>query len=87
MWASDRTFDWTHLTDRAPNAFKYFEQAYISVKPKSWKGVQIDAGEFVTSAGAEVIRRQRQLQLLAFPAVRVGDSLLPLRDSHHDPDR
>jgi len=50
-----QTFDWIHATDRAPNAFKYFEQAYISVKPKSWKGVQIDAGEFVTSAGAEVI--------------------------------
>ena len=31
------------------------EQAYIDFKPKSWKGVQIDVGEFVTSAGAEVI--------------------------------
>jgi len=49
------TFKWIHSTDRAPEAFQYFEQAYVSVKPKSWKGVQVDVGEFVTSAGAEVI--------------------------------
>jgi hypothetical protein len=42
-------------TDRAPEAFKYFEQAYVSFKPKSLHGVEIDAGKFVTSAGAEVI--------------------------------
>lgn len=29
-------------------------QAYASVKPASWKGVQFDFGKFVTSAGAEV---------------------------------
>jgi hypothetical protein len=29
-------------------------QAYVSVKPKSWKGVQVDFGKFYTSAGAEV---------------------------------
>jgi Putative beta-barrel porin-2, OmpL-like. bbp2 len=50
-----QAFDWMHSTDRAPEAFKYFEQAYVSFKPKSWHGVEIDAGEFVTSAGAEVI--------------------------------
>jgi hypothetical protein len=50
-----QTFDWIHSTDRAPEAFKYFEQAYVSFKPKSWKGVEVDVGEFVTSAGAEVI--------------------------------
>jgi len=44
-----------HATDRAPDGLKYFEQAYISFKPKSFKGVEIDAGQFVTSAGAEVI--------------------------------
>lgn len=49
------TFDAIHSTDRAPEAFKYFKQAYVSFKPKSWHGVEIDAGEFVTSAGAEVI--------------------------------
>ena len=50
-----QTFDIIHSTDRAPEAFKYFEQAYVSVKPKSWHGLELDAGEFVTSAGAEVI--------------------------------
>jgi hypothetical protein len=50
-----QTFSAIHSTDRAPQALKYFEQAYISVKPKSWHGLQVDAGEFVTSAGAEVI--------------------------------
>jgi len=49
------TFDLIHSTDRAPDAFKYFEQAYVSLKPKSWHGLEIDAGEFVTAAGAEVI--------------------------------
>ena len=49
------TFSAIHSTDRAPEAFKYFKQAYVSFKPKSWHGVEIDAGEFVTSAGAEVI--------------------------------
>ena len=29
--------------------------AYVTLKPKQWKGVQIDVGKFVTSAGAEVI--------------------------------
>jgi hypothetical protein len=50
-----QTFDAIHASDRAPDAFKYFEQAYVSFKPKSWHGVEVDAGEFVTSAGAEVI--------------------------------
>ena len=49
------TFDIIHTGNRDPNAWKYFKQAYVSVKPKSWHGVEIDAGEFVTSAGAEVI--------------------------------
>jgi hypothetical protein len=48
-------FDIIHATDRAPDGFKYFKQAYVSFKPKSWHGVEVDAGEFVTSAGAEVI--------------------------------
>ncbi len=34
-------------------AYKYFLEAYVSVKPKCWKGVQLDFGKFVTSAGAE----------------------------------
>jgi hypothetical protein len=49
------TMDAIHAADRDPNAWKYFEQAYIDLKPKSWHGLEIDAGQFVTSAGAEVI--------------------------------
>ncbi len=38
-----------------PEFFRYVEQAYVSVKPKGWKGFEADFGDFVTSAGAEVI--------------------------------
>lgn len=38
-----------------PDFFRYVEQAYVSVKPKGWKGFEADFGSFVTSAGAEVI--------------------------------
>jgi hypothetical protein len=48
-------FDVIHSADRDPDAWKYFKQAYVSVKPKEWHGLEIDAGLFVTSAGAEVI--------------------------------
>jgi hypothetical protein len=34
---------------------EYIEQAFLSFKPKSWKGLEIDGGKFVTFAGAEVI--------------------------------
>ena len=44
-----------HAPDPGPDAMKYIEQAYVSVKPKSWKGLQLDYGKFVTTAGAEVI--------------------------------
>lgn len=50
-----QTFDIIHSGNRDPEAFKYFEQAYVSFKPKSWHGLEVDAGEFVTAAGAEVI--------------------------------
>jgi len=49
------TLDQIELGNRDPNSWKYFEQAYVSLKPKSWHGLEIDAGKFVTSAGAEVI--------------------------------
>jgi hypothetical protein len=48
-------FDIIHSGNRDPKAWKYFKQAYVDFKPASWKGVEIDLGEFVTSAGAEVI--------------------------------
>lgn len=37
------------------NTDNYIEQAYISVKPPKLHGTELDFGQFVTSAGAEVI--------------------------------
>ena len=50
-----QTIDMVGASDRAPQGFKYFEQAYVSFKPKAFHGLQVDVGKFVTSAGAEVI--------------------------------
>jgi hypothetical protein len=38
-----------------PNQLEYVEQAYVSAKPPAAKGLEVDLGKFVTSAGAEVI--------------------------------
>lgn len=45
----------TNRLINAPNQLDYVEQAYVSAKPKNWKGAEIDLGKFVTSSGAEVI--------------------------------
>jgi hypothetical protein len=37
------------------NQGDYIEQAYVSFKPAKAKGLDLDFGKFVTSAGAEVI--------------------------------
>jgi hypothetical protein len=50
-----QTINMVGASDRAPQGFKYFEQAFVSFKPKSFHGLQVDVGKFVTSAGAEVI--------------------------------
>lgn len=50
-----RAFDTIHTTETAPGIFKNIEQAYVSFKPPQAKGLQVDLGKFVTSAGAEVI--------------------------------
>jgi hypothetical protein len=50
-----RAFDIIHATEKAPSIFKNIEQAFVSLKPKSAKGLQVDFGKFVTNAGAEVI--------------------------------
>ncbi len=47
-------FDVLHSTERSIDSTRYIEQAFISLKPKSLKGLQIDFGDFVTAAGAEV---------------------------------
>jgi len=50
-----RAFDIFHTPKSNPEFFDFVEQAYVSVKPKGWKGFEADFGDFVTSAGAEVI--------------------------------
>jgi hypothetical protein len=50
-----RAFELMHTPLPEPAGFRFIEQAYVSVKPKSWKGLEVDLGDFVTSAGAEVI--------------------------------
>ena len=50
-----RAADLFHATEPGGvEIYKHLLQAYVSVKPASWKGVQFDFGKFVTSAGAEV---------------------------------
>lgn len=48
-----RTMDFLHPSDST--GVKYLEQAFVSLKPPKAKGMELDFGEFVTSAGAEVI--------------------------------
>ncbi len=53
--AGGRAMKWMAAADPAPGAFRYMEQAYISFKPAKAKGLEVDFGKFVTTAGAEVI--------------------------------
>jgi hypothetical protein len=50
-----KAFDMIHGAEMAPSAFRNIEQAYVSLKPAAAKGLQLDFGKYVTSAGAEVI--------------------------------
>jgi hypothetical protein len=50
-----RAFDIFHTPKPSPEFFDFVEQAYVSLKPKGAKGFEADFGDFVTSAGAEVI--------------------------------
>lgn len=68
----------TTILASEPN-FKYLEQAYVSLKPARAKGLEVDLGEFVTSAGAEVIEANQNwnysrsfLFALAIPYYHVG---------------
>ena len=45
----------TNKLINAKNQLEWVEQAYISTKPPKAKGLEIDLGKFVTSAGAETI--------------------------------
>ncbi|MBI4907071.1 MAG: porin [Acidobacteria bacterium] len=52
-----RAWDVFHSTeplDQGRGIMRVIPQAYMSVKPASWKGFQIDVGKFYTSAGAEL---------------------------------
>lgn len=52
-----KAFDWIHSTEPSGPAgyLRNIEQAYIALKPAKAKGFEADFGQFVTSAGAEVI--------------------------------
>jgi hypothetical protein len=51
-----RAFDIiSQVAEKQPELFRYIEQAYVVVKPAKAKGLEVDFGKFVTSAGAEVI--------------------------------
>lgn len=50
-----RVDDLINGTDTSAGTGKYIEQAYMSLKPPKAKGLELDFGKFVTSAGAEVI--------------------------------
>lgn len=50
-----RTYDAFYLSEPKHTEWsRYFLNAYVSFKPTAWKGVQVDLGKFVTSAGSEV---------------------------------
>jgi len=48
-------FDVMHPANPSGTGLKYVEQMYVATKPPKWKGFEADYGQFVTSAGAEVI--------------------------------
>ena len=50
-----RVYDAFWLSETSHDGWsRHLLNAYVSLKPASWKGVQFDFGKFVTSAGAEV---------------------------------
>lgn len=50
-----RAFDIMGTTEKDAPAMHFFEQAYVGVKPASWKGLELDMGKFASWASAEVI--------------------------------
>jgi hypothetical protein len=53
--AAGRAMEIFHATEPGGSeVYKHILQAYVSLKPTNWHGVQVDFGKFVTSAGAEV---------------------------------
>lgn len=55
-----RVYDAFWLSETSHDGWsRHLLNAYVSVKPASWKGLQFDFGKFVTSAGAEVTESHR----------------------------
>ncbi|MBC8164303.1 MAG: porin [Bryobacteraceae bacterium] len=53
--AAGRGMDVFHATDPAGvEVVKHLLQAYVTLKPAKWRGLQFDFGKFVTSAGSEL---------------------------------
>ena len=50
-----RAFDIMSATEKGATGMRFFKQAYIDIKPASWKGLEVDVGRFVSFASAEVI--------------------------------
>jgi hypothetical protein len=53
-----RAFDILGGVEKDVTPMRFLKQAYLDVKPASWKGVELDFGEFGTFAGAEAIETQ-----------------------------
>lgn len=50
-----RTYDAFYLSEpKHTDWSRHLLNAYVTLKPAAWKGLQLDFGKFVTSAGAEV---------------------------------
>ena len=53
--ATGRAMEIFHATEPGGlEVYKHVFQAYVSLRPASWRGLQVDLGKFVTSAGSEV---------------------------------
>lgn len=50
-----RAFDMIAGSESQPSIFRNIRQAYVSLKPASARGLEVDFGKFVTADGAEVI--------------------------------
>lgn len=50
-----RAFEIFHATEPGgADVYRHIYQAYVSLKPENWHGLQVDFGKFTTSAGAEL---------------------------------
>ncbi len=55
IFGRTNTFINKAATNGKGDQLNYIEQAFMSLKPPKAKGLEMDFGKFVTSAGAEVI--------------------------------